>query len=357
MWDKVGAKNWRRPLLLQPDNFTPPSRTPWGGTRIAGHLKRELGLATTKVVGESWELSVEPDFPSLVVDGPPFDDVVRADPEAWLGREEPLGSTGLLVKLLDADDDLSVQIHPIDDDPALDSDQSGKPESWYVVDARPGAGLYLGFVEGVGHREVERALAIGSDLSALLQFVPVQPGDAFVIEPGTPHAVGRGVTLLEPQRVLPKKRGVTYRYWDWNRRYDEEGQPDPTGRPRALHAERALAVTRWDRPGTRELLAAIRTRAGIPDLGDTACLEPIISAGGPLTSPVFDVSRLSGMGQIELPAAPALRSITVLSGSVCLDWPRGTVRVPQGQTAALPACLRSLTATLDAAHAIMCHLI
>ncbi|MEM7433937.1 MAG: type I phosphomannose isomerase catalytic subunit [Myxococcota bacterium] len=357
MWDKVGAKNWRRPLLLQPDNFTPPSRTPWGGTRIAGHLKRDLELAATGVVGESWELSVEPDFPSLVVGGPPFDDVIRADPEAWLGREKPLGSTGLLVKLLDADDDLSIQIHPSDDDPALDSDQSGKPESWYVVDARADAGLYLGFVEGVGRSEVEQALAAQADLSALLQFVPVQPGDAFVIEPGTPHAVGRGVTLLEPQRVLPEKRGVTYRYWDWNRRYDEKGQPDPTGRRRALHEARALAVTRWDRPGTSELLSAIRTRAGVPDLDKAARLEPIISEDGPLASAVFRVSRLSGTGRVELPAAPALRSITVLAGSVCLDAPEQSVRVGQGQTAALPACLASLTATLDAAHAMVCHLV
>ena len=92
MWDKVGPKNWRRPLLLQPDNFTPPARTPWGGRRIAGGLKLNAGLTVGGVVGEAWELSVEPDFPSRVVDGPTLDEVLRSDP-ALLGTEAALGST------------------------------------------------------------------------------------------------------------------------------------------------------------------------------------------------------------------------------------------------------------------------
>ena len=67
------------------------------------------------------------------------------------------------------------------------------------------------------------------DASALLRFVPVAPGDFFTIGPGTPHAIGPGLTLVEPQQVLPGRRGLTYRYWDWNRRYDAEGRPDPQG--------------------------------------------------------------------------------------------------------------------------------
>ena len=80
MWDKVGPNNWRRPLVLQPDNLTPANRTPWGGRRIVERLKAGAGLVMEGPVGEAWELSVEPDFPSHLVEGPSLDEVLRADP-------------------------------------------------------------------------------------------------------------------------------------------------------------------------------------------------------------------------------------------------------------------------------------
>ena len=101
MWDKVGTKKWRRPLLLRGDNFTPAPRTPWGGRRIVEELKAGEGLTVRGAVGEAWELSVEPDFPSRLVEGPLLDEVLRAEP-ALLGEEASLGSTALLVKLVDA---------------------------------------------------------------------------------------------------------------------------------------------------------------------------------------------------------------------------------------------------------------
>ena len=356
MWDKVGAKNWRRPVLLQPGNFAPPTRTPWGGTRIAGSLKSGLGFAPDLVVGEAWELSVEPDFPSEVEDGPTLDALIRSDARAWLGRDEVDGSTALLVKILDAADDLSVQIHPTDSDPRLAADQSGKPESWYVIDAEEGAGLYLGFVDGVSRTAVERAIADGADVSALMHFVAVSPGDAFVIEPGTPHAVGRGVMLLEPQRVVPGRRGITYRYWDWNRRYDPTGKPDPNGSPRELHLGDALDVTRWDAPRESALLSEIRHRAGVANVDQSPVAEVVIGPHGPLHSHTFDVRRLMGTGSVRLPEAPALRSLTVLEGRISLRHELGTLMVPRGRTAALPACLPPTEVDLDAAHAIACQL-
>src|SRR5690606_5724972 len=135
-----------------------------------------------------------------------------------------------------------------DGDPALGPGESGKPEAWVVLEADAGAGLYLGFREGVHRADVERCIAAGGALDALMNFVPVTAGDAFVIEAGTPHAIGRGLTLLEPQFVAPGCTGITYRYWDWNRRYDAAGALDPAGAPRALHLARSLDVTRWDGP-------------------------------------------------------------------------------------------------------------
>jgi len=355
MWDKVGPRNWRRPLLLQPDNFTPPARTPWGGRRITEGLKRDAGLDVRGAVGEAWELSVEPDFPSRVVDGPTLDAVLRSDP-ALLGAEAALGSTALLVKLVDAADDLSVQIHPADADPLLAVDESGKPEAWYIIDADPGAGLYLGFRDGVSRQDVETALDEDGDVDMLMSFVPVSSGDVFLIEPGTAHSIGKGVLLLEPQRVSPGKRGLTYRYWDWNRRYDEAGRLDPSGHPRALHRERALAVTDWDRPRADALLSRICHRAGAAVVGGSACLEVLAGSEGPLTSDVFSLQRLAGSGDLELAAGDRLRSLTVLEGVLTLRDGDSTLELAQGQTAALPACLGPLRIELGRAHAMLCTL-
>ncbi len=355
MWDKVGPRNWRRPLLLRPDNFTPPSRTPWGGRRISEELKAEAGLRWSGPVGEAWELSVEPDFPSRLAEGPTLDEVLRADP-ALLGAEGPSGSTALLVKLIDAADDLSVQIHPRNDDPELEADESGKPESWYIIDAEPGAGLYLGFRDGVSRRDVEKAIDEQGDVDALMSFVPVSPGDLFLIGPGTPHAIGKGVLLLEPQRVAPGKRGVTYRYWDWNRRYDAAGQLDPEGEARALHRERALEVTNWQGPQGVALLERCGYRAGPAPVDGPASLEVLVSRNGPLRSEAFVLQRLAGSGELELRAADRLRSLTVLGGRVTLQHSDTLLELSRGQTAALPACLGSLRVVLDAAHAVLCNL-
>ena len=355
MSDKVGPKNWRRPLLLQPDNFTPPGRTPWGGRRIAEGLKLGAGLEVRGVVGEAWELSVEPDFPSRIVDGPTLDEVLRTDP-ALLGAGAALGSTALLVKLVDAADDLSVQIHPTDADPQLAPDEGGKPEAWYIIDAEPDAGLYLGFRDGVSRQDIEAAIDHEGEVDALMSFVPVSPGDVFLIEPGTPHAIGKGVLLLEPQRVSPGKRGVTYRYWDWNRKYDAAGQLDRVGRSRELHRERALDVTNWDGPREDALLDRVFHRSGPAPIGASASLEILASETGPLTSEIFLLRRLAGSGRLELGADNRLRSLTVLDGRLSLHHGETVLELARGQTAALPACLGPVRVELDSAHAMLCAL-
>ncbi|MFW5925389.1 MAG: type I phosphomannose isomerase catalytic subunit [Myxococcota bacterium] len=349
-----------RPLLLRADNFTPPSRTPWGGRRILDFYKRDVPLGPDRahlpVVGESWEVSVEPDFPSLVAeDGEPLADHIARDPAAMVGEETAARSGGcpLLIKLLDAADDLSVQIHPPDDYPPLAPDESGKPESWYVLHAEPDAGLYLGLREGVTRDALREALERGADVSALLFFVRVQPGDFFVIDAGTAHAIGRGVTLVEPQRVRPGRRGLTYRYWDWNRRYDADGQPDPEGEPRPLHLEDALAVTDWDGPRERALVDRIRHRAGPPELAGAACSEALGGPAGPVPFPALTVQRLAGTGPLALAPAPALRGLTVVEGSVRLVGSGFDVTVPCGRSAALPASLGPARLHLDHAHAVV----
>lgn len=333
-------------FLLEPA-LTAPSRTPWGGTRIAALKGRGAG----EIIGESWEFSFVPQMPSRVASGPTLAELAAARPEL-LGSEASRGGSALLVKLLDAAAPLSVQIHPADDHPGLSADESGKPESWYVVAAEPGAGIYFGLAQEANAAGMREALEAGHDVSKLLGFVPVQPGDFFLVEAGTAHAVGPGVTLVEPQVVIPGRNGVTYRYWDWNRRYDPEGREDPHGAPRALHLEQALAVTDWNGPRGPALLTRARMRTGLPER-DAAPRWQRLSASAPaqggLPSTSLDVWRVSGTGDTELPAHPCMRSLTVLEGEVRI----GQTRVVRGQSAALGAAHAASAATLAGAHVIV----
>ena len=131
------------------------------------------------------------------------------------------------MKLIDTSTELSLQLHPGDDFSGLNPLECGKPESWLIQDAEPGAGIYLGFRESMTSEELRARLTGGLPMTREdLHFVPVHKYDYFEIEPGTPHAIGAGVTLIEPQRCLPGKMGVTYRMWDWERRYDQNGLLD-----------------------------------------------------------------------------------------------------------------------------------
>jgi mannose-6-phosphate isomerase class I len=346
------------PHLLRPDNFTPPARTPWGGRRIVAEFKAGLGIAreiAEQPVGEAWELSFGPELPSRTTDGQWLRDLVASDRERYLGREAQHGASALLVKWLDAEDDLSVQIHPDVSDPDLAAGETGKPECWYIVANKPGAGIYLGLAEGVDATQMRRALAASEDISKLLRFQPVAPGDFYLLAPGMPHAVGQGVTLVEPQYVAPGKKGVTLRYWDWNRRYDAQGRRDPQGSARELHVERALQVTDWQKSSDAAWLASQRSASGVPSLSGAAHCQVLCGpeASAAVQSPFLRAARLAGTGSTQLPDWGSIRALTVIEGSVRLTGAFGELVVPRGCTAAVAAGLGSLDCQLDRAHAIL----
>lgn len=343
------------PFLLRSDNFTSGQRTPWGGTYLASHIKRHaLGPEHHgKRIGESWEFSTTRDLPSVDLHGEPLRDRITRQPAELLGAEANDGgtNTSLLVKLLDAADDLSIQIHPRDDDPKLAATETGKAEAWLVIHAEPDAAIYLGLKDNVDESTMREVLTACGDLSQLLQRWPAQAGDFFVVEPGTPHAIGRGIVLVEPQTARHGREPVTYRYWDWNRRYDAGGRVDPTGVGRLLHTDRALEVTRWP---AGEAAAPPFLRAGAPKVLDGARFEPLC---GPDTAPCHSsalrAGRLVGSGAVAVPDWNVLRALTVLEGNVTLSWPTDTLIVGAGQTAVVPACVTGLTARLDAGHAVV----
>ncbi len=313
-------------------------------------------------MGESWELSVEPDFPSglaMPVGGAQpagqtltLSHLIEQAPEGFLGsdRAAEWGSTGLLVKLLDAASRLSLQIHPSGDDPSLGPGESGKQEVWVILHAEPGAGVHLGLAEGVDETLLRSTLQQGRDLGALLNFVEVLPGDVLVIDAGIPHAVGAGITLIEPQRVLPGRRGVTYRYWDWDRRYDARGRLDQAGASRPLQLEQALSATRWDGPRGSELVEGLRSRHGPGELEGPAQRKDLLSD---MDFPWVGVERLVGTGRVHLPPRARLRGLTVIEGRLTLVDGSYRDRFRMGETAALPAGLPGVEVELEAACALV----
>jgi hypothetical protein len=267
----------------------------------------------------------------------------------------------LLVKLLDAAEPLSVQIHPSDDYVGLRPGECGKPEAWYVVERDPGAGLFLGFREGVGAAEVRAALDANADVSRLMHFVPVEPGDFFVIEAGTPHAIGAGVTLVEPQRMIAGSSGVTYRYWDWGRRYDSAGVPSVRREgARAPRGPRHRRDRLGARHSARSFVDTIRRRAGVPVLTaqrpspsrlSTRLAQPHARPGGSPPRPTSRWHASRAPAPAPSPPGPSVTmGLTVLEGSV--QFANGEV-VHRGETAALPEGAAGLPVTLSGAHALL----
>lgn len=200
----------------------------WGGTR----LKEEFFKPYTGIVAETWELSVHPDGPSIITgsgtsyDGKPLAEYLAAEPQA-LGQA---GELPILIKLIDAAKDLSIQVHP-DNEYALEHEhQFGKTECWYVLDAAPDAFLYYGVNRPLSRAELRQAIE-DNTLLDVLRRVPVQKGDFFFIPAGTIHAIGAGLLIAEIQQ----SSNVTYRVYDFNRK-------DANGKTRELHVEQAIAV-------------------------------------------------------------------------------------------------------------------
>lgn len=174
-------------------------------------------------IGESWVISNHPKG-SCSADGISLRDLVK---------EEELP---YLVKFIDTQDNLSVQVHPDDEFAKKFENSMGKTECWIILSAKPGAGIYLGLKKGVTEKEFREALENSADMSSFLNFYPVNKGDFYFVPAGTAHAIGKDVFLVEVQQ----SSGITYRVWDWNR-------VGLDGKPRELHIEKALKVIDFKR--------------------------------------------------------------------------------------------------------------
>ena len=208
----------------------------WGGQKLKKILGKEVGHI--QHCGESWEIFDVGDQISEVVNGFLAENNLEELIEVYMGDlvgDKVFNEYGLqfplLFKYIDAQEDLSVQVHPDDALAMRRYGCNGKSEMWYVIDADAGAGIYLGFKKGVKKQDYLQAVKNGN-VDQLLVFYPVQKGDCFYVPAGTVHAIGKGVLLAEIQQ----SSDCTYRIFDWNR-------VDAFGFPRELHtaeAEEAL---------------------------------------------------------------------------------------------------------------------
>jgi len=201
--------------------------TPWGGSLLRDVYHKDTPDART---GESLEVSAIPGLNSTDAEGTPLGRLVERYGKALLGTEVK-GDFPLLLKLIDAKQPLSVQVHPDDAYAQKHENKLGKTEAWVILEAQPGAKLVYGIRQGVSREQLGNAAEQGRQLEDLLRHVEVKPGDVFFIPAGTVHAIGEGILLYEIQQ----SSDVTYRFYDWERR-------DEHGNKRALHTRQALDV-------------------------------------------------------------------------------------------------------------------
>ena len=219
--------------LLHPLKFVPILQERlWGGQRLVSQLKKEGHRHQT--LGESWELSGVEGHVSEVAEGEfkghTLLELLQKFKEELVGQRvyEQFGTNfPLLIKFIDAQKDLSIQLHPNDELAQKRHNSFGKTEMWYIMDAEPESRLIMGFKGDVNAETYQKHLD-EDGLQSILNEEPVQKGDTFFIQTGTVHAIGAGILLAEIQQ----SSDITYRLYDWNRK-------DAQGNTRELHTELA----------------------------------------------------------------------------------------------------------------------
>ncbi len=270
----------------------------WGGNRLREEYGKTLN---SDKIAESWELSCHKDGQSIVATGEhkgkTLSDYIEAKGKAVLGKNcERFEYFPILIKLIDAKDNLSVQVHPDNDYAMRVEGEYGKTEMWYIVDCNEGAELLYGFKHEISKDEFAERIR-NNTLLEVTNNVPVHKGDVFFIESGTLHAIGKGILIAEIQQ----NSNTTYRIYDY-------GRVGADGKPRQLHVEKACEVT--------ELVP--------PKYPTTAQGAPEAVEGGTKTllrsCEYFNVNKLNLDGSMTLTASGgSFNSLLVLDGecTVC----------------------------------------
>jgi mannose-6-phosphate isomerase len=294
----------------------------WGGRNLETLYGKRLPPLLP--IGESWEISDRPGDESRVAAGPwkgrTLHQILEERPEELLGPlpERPKRFP-LLVKIIDARDRLSLQVHP----PALQAAQLGgepKTEMWYVVQAGPAAELYAGLKRGVTRAEFEKQLAAGA-VANCFHRIPVKAGDALFLPSGRVHAIGAETMIFEIQQ----NSDTTYRVFDWNR-------VDAAGRPRRLHLAESLASIDF-----ADFEPPLLPAAASP--GHPGTIRPLVK------DPLFQVSlrRLQAGDALAL-SGGRMRILGVVEGALRVKAGGESTALAAGGFCLVPACCREVVA-------------
>jgi mannose-6-phosphate isomerase len=283
----------------------------WGSRRLQEAFGKVF--PADRLLGESWEISCVSGGESRIRGrGRPLVEAFREDPEWFVGPERAREPFPLLVKLLATSDLLSLQVHP-DDSQArkLGDPPPGKHEAWWILEAEPGARIFLGLREGVTTEALGQAILDGGSdrVIPLLREVRVAPGQVFDIRPGTLHAIGQGITLLEIQQPSD----LTYRVFDWDR-------VGADGKPRPLHVDKALSVIDQD---ARPEPSPSHPMAGID--GDLL-----------LHTPRFRLERWRVDGLLEVPVTELICLVCVDGEGSISSPPAAPYRLTKGASCVIP---------------------
>lgn len=301
---------------LHPFTLTPVlSARPWGGRRLEEYGKT---LPDGVLIGESWEVADLPDHVAPYIDDPrsrvssgplvglSLSEVIEGYGDELLGPIPPTaeGRFPLLVKLLDAREHLSVQVHPHEGYVADHADARLKVESWYVMEARLGAAMFHGFKPGLSHRQIASKIGTRDVVSTLRAIRPL-PGSFHNVPPGLVHSLGAGLMVAEIQTPSD----TTFRLYDWAVEYGRE--------PRQLHAEEGAASI-------------------LLDPVDAGSLPPAPGRGVRLltSNSHFWIREHRTHAGIELSELPGPRVMMVIRGDLSV----GDLTLTQGGTAIIPAC-------------------
>jgi len=315
------------PLIFEPVL----KQTIWGGRRLGTQLGKPIG--TESNYAESWEVVDHGDDQSRVTNGElagqTLADLIAGHRRWLLGDGVPDGPFPLLLKYLDCNRVLSVQVHP--DDAyglAMQKPDLGKTEAWYIVVADPGSQIYAGLKPGVDRAGLESAIESGETESVLHSFQP-GVGDIVFIPAGTVHALGAGLLIAEIQQ----SSDTTFRLFDWNR-------TDDKGNSRPLHIGQSLEVTDYDS-------------------GPVAAIHSDASASGLQTMVRCDkfVMKLLEQGTAKIGGDNQFHILSVPRGRATLSWEESKMELSTGQSLLLPAAMRVCElSVLDEGTVLLAHL-